>query len=505
MTTNDRPSPQQPPHRPGGRFFDSIRNARVYRPAGGRWIGGVSGAIADRTGLDLTLVRGLTFVVCLFFGIGILFYGLAWLFLPEPDGRIHAEGVLHGAWTAGFIGSCLVVLLGFANPGFHAPWSVFWPLTGSFFGWLGSVIVIGVIVALVVYAANHRSGPSHGRPRGPAAGPDAGPAGGPHAAGPDAGPGSGPASTPEPAAQSSERDPASTESAGQDESARSQPPQSDSAVPDSAQSDSAVPDDSSAFNDSPGSGDTTDFDAAPPNIDETDPTIAMPAAQPPPSAVGYASAAPVQPRRITKPAGGPMTLLVVGIALLGIAGGWFVDHIVGLPGDGRLIAVGAGIAIIGIGVVIAGTIGRRGGGLTGWAWCGIALAAVVAIVPMAGRLSPVSNSVWDPPNAAVASHGYSVGVGTTTVDLTDIDVPKTGTIDVPVNSGIGDVHVLLPPGVPAKVQQAGSGAWQDVSGDRDFNGSGTVTKRYGSGPIKLNVKVRMGIGTLSVDHQGVNR
>lgn len=502
MTTNDRQSPQQPPpRRPGGRFFDSIRNARVYRPVGGRWVGGVSGAIAERTGLDRTLIRGLIVVVCLFFGIGVLLYGLAWLFLPEPDGRIHAEGVLHGAWTGGFIGSCIVVLFGLGNPGFHAPWFVLWPFHGSFWGWFGSLVVIGLIVALVVYAVNHRGGTSHGQPGegqrsdgqwsdhagqpAPRTRPDAGTAPA-SPAGPDAGTGA----------------PRTRPDAG--------PPPSESV---GSQADS-VNEPGSADDEGEDAGETRADDVPTYATNATGATSAMPAAETRPAAVGYETppapptpptqpTAPAKPRMITKPAGVPMTLLVVGVALLGIAAGWLVDNVVGLPGDARMIAVGAGEAILGIGIVVAGAIGRRGGGLTGWAWCGIALAAIVAFLPMAGRVSPVHDGAWSPSTAAAAGHGYSVGIGTTTVDLSNVNAPASGKLTVPVNSGIGDVHLVLPADVPAKVEMSGGGSWDAGATSAPSQDAGTRTLRYGSGKPDIVVKVRMGIGDFTVTRQDV--
>src|SRR3954468_10970283 len=89
----DQPSqPNQPAPgaRPQDRFFDGIRGIGLRRSQH-RVIGGVSAGIAERTGIDVTVVRVLTVVLAIFGGIGVLAYGLAWLFLPEPDGRIHAE------------------------------------------------------------------------------------------------------------------------------------------------------------------------------------------------------------------------------------------------------------------------------------------------------------------------------------------------------------------------------------------------------------------------------
>src|SRR5690625_5487832 len=57
-----------------------------------RWIGGVSGGIAYRLGIDPLIVRGGLVVLTFFGGLGLLLYGLGWAFLPEQvDGRIHAQ------------------------------------------------------------------------------------------------------------------------------------------------------------------------------------------------------------------------------------------------------------------------------------------------------------------------------------------------------------------------------------------------------------------------------
>lgn len=531
--TNDNSSQYPPPHRPGGRFFDSIRSSGMRRTIDGRWIGGVAGAIADRTGIDRTLIRGLAVVLCLFFGIGVLLYGLAWLFLPEPDGRIHAEGVLHGVWSGGFIGSCLVVLLGLGNPGIHAPW-LFWPVGHDFWGWFGPVLGIGIVVAVVVYAVNHRGdrhdlhdsgrrGPASG---GPAAGPggSSGPAGGPGGpAGGAGGPG-GPAGygagtygggpVQERPVQDGPVDDAQTrpmEDTGQPEAdARLddepvQPPSGDAAtvaLP--------APDDRGAV---------PDYRQMVPDYRDAEPETAY---QPMAADVRYMPDAPPAasqappPRMITKPAGGPLTLLFAGLAIVAVAAGWLVEREFGLPGNGRLIAVGLGLAVLGIGVVVAGAWGRRGGGLTGWAWIGLVLALIVAVVPAVGRVAAVQDSTWTPATARVAEHGYSVGIGSTTVDLRELNVPASGVTNVPVNSGIGDITVLLPPDETAKVQMIGAGEWHRGSADRS-NGfrSGSAddssdfgkhavkrTTKYGNGPAHLVVKIRMGVGNVSVEQAG---
>lgn len=488
--------PPQPPRRPGGGFFDSIRNTGFRRTVDGRWIGGVSGAIAERTGVDRTLVRGLTVVLCLFFGIGVLLYGLAWLFLPEPDGRIHAEGVLHGVWSGGFIGSCIVVVLGIGNPGFHAPF-LFWPGGHGFWGWFGPALGIAIVVAIIIYAVNHRGdSKDRGNQQGPGSAQDPGTAGGPNGPNPPMGPDGGPAGPRAP-------DAATTTGVAAPDAATTTDAESGIAEQDETL---AVP--APDYGDtSPrpsyragmlASAQTAQYGAPPTSSWQS--TATRPMTPPPPPA----------PRMITKPAGGPMTLLFSGLAIIGAAAGWLVDRSVGLPGNGHLIAVGIGVAVLGIGIILAGAWGRRGGGMTGWAWIGLVLACLVALVPAAGRVAAVQDGSWTPTTVASAEHGYSVGIGTTTVDLSDLTVPPSGTVTVPVNSGIGDVKVVLPADTTAKVQMMGAGQWNGGSA-RVPNGAnrgpaGTQTMHYGDGPAHLIVKIRMGVGSISVnksEDQGV--
>ena len=56
---------------------------RLTRPRNGRMIAGVAAAFANRTGIDVGLVR-LAFVVSLFFGgLGLAAYIAAWILIPE--------------------------------------------------------------------------------------------------------------------------------------------------------------------------------------------------------------------------------------------------------------------------------------------------------------------------------------------------------------------------------------------------------------------------------------
>ena len=151
-------TPGGPAVLPLAEFFDRIRGLGVVRPDDGRWFAGVCSGIARRTGLDVVLVRGLFVVLALLGGGALFLYGLGWLLLPHPDGRIHAQEVLRGVVTAGFVGSVIAVLTGIPSgwgPGWNGG-----PGWGFHPGGLGLVIGIGLVVWIV--AAKRRQGDSPG-------------------------------------------------------------------------------------------------------------------------------------------------------------------------------------------------------------------------------------------------------------------------------------------------------------------------------------------------------
>lgn len=123
-----------PPEAETARFFQWLRHLGVQRGPN-RWMGGVCSGLATKWGIDPVIVRGLAVVLTLFFGVGLLAYGVAWALLPEPDGRIHVEEVGRGHWTTGMTGASILSFLGLLGPGQGflwggrgdwTPWPLFW-------------------------------------------------------------------------------------------------------------------------------------------------------------------------------------------------------------------------------------------------------------------------------------------------------------------------------------------------------------------------------------------
>ena len=128
-----------------------------------RWVGGVAGGVAQRLGVDATLVRCIWVVLSILTGLGAIIYALGWAFLPEEsDGRIHVEQALVGDVSAGLAGSILFFIAGLASAddglfptwllgtyratgGLSFIWGIFWVL---FWVFLISALSIWLIRSL---------------------------------------------------------------------------------------------------------------------------------------------------------------------------------------------------------------------------------------------------------------------------------------------------------------------------------------------------------------------
>jgi signal transduction histidine kinase len=87
----------------------------LRRAREGRLAGGVAAGIADRTGLNVTIIRAIFAITAFISGIGLLVYVLAWMFLPAVDQPTtiasKALSDLRGLALAAVTASMLVVVL----------------------------------------------------------------------------------------------------------------------------------------------------------------------------------------------------------------------------------------------------------------------------------------------------------------------------------------------------------------------------------------------------------
>ena len=167
--SDPRPGPQRPRTRATTSFFDSVRRTGLVR-TDQRWVGGVAGGLAQRLNVDPVLVRCIWAVLCVFSGVGLLLYGIAWALLPEEgDGRIHLQQALHGEAESGLAGAAAAVVAGFVLQ-HRGVLPVWWYATDDWAGGFSLVfwtlmqvgLTAGIIWLVIVLLRGRRQDPRPG-------------------------------------------------------------------------------------------------------------------------------------------------------------------------------------------------------------------------------------------------------------------------------------------------------------------------------------------------------
>ncbi|MDQ4488726.1 PspC domain-containing protein [Sinomonas sp. ASV486] len=460
-----RPGRAQPAPR-GNDFFSWIRGLGVTR-GGDRWMGGVASGLAHRWGVDPVLVRGLFIVAAIFLGIGVLAYGLLWLLLPEPDGRIHVQEAAHGRWTAGMTGGLIVTILGFggARAGF---WFGERGIGGAFWG-LFWVAVVACCIFSIVRGGRRRSmrvgagraGYGSGY-RGSGYGPYRYSA--PHAAGTP------PYATPTAGSESAGGVP----TAGDPYYAKPTTPPSYS----TDYSGYAGYAGNTGYAGSTGyAGDTGDAGyagapAAPPYYGGSVPPVPPAANQRPPRA-------PRPPRRPR--ASAPYLLVVLGMAALvaGALGALVATGAITLAAS----AVWTVVAIvIGLGILVAGLRGRRAGILTLFAIVALVASAATQSVDRFSNLQSRQSS-YAPTSLQQAAGGYDLAAEKGTLDLSALDAsgPLASETVIPVKTTMSDVVITVPKDIPVQVRTSSTMAKVQTQGQTSAGFSRHDTTTYNSG------------------------
>jgi phage shock protein PspC (stress-responsive transcriptional regulator) len=431
-------------------FFNRIRGTGAVRPDDHRWAAGVAVGLARRMNVDPLLVRGIFVALAVIGGLGLLLYGVAWLLMPQQDGRIHAQEALHGRITAGFVGAVICILLDLGR-GTGPLW---WQFGFLHFDYsLGGLLTL-VIVGLAVWWWATRQGPGSG----PGAGGTGGAGGSGGTTTPGAPPptwGGAPMSSPATGTGGTAWGPQTFSTGGPHTLADPAPPGAQQPAP-PAQRDWA------------------------PRIDPAAPS-----------------------RTITRATLGS-ALLAAGIVAL-------IDRTAAdLPGPTWLLAATVALGVVAIGVVVAGVLGRRAGGL---APIGVLLAAAVllgAVLPAPESFSVLKSRTWRPVSVVEGEAGLTAGVGDGTLDLSDAGLITGASAADPVrvdsSLGIGELRVIPPAGQSVEIR-ASVGAGNVVQKDsvgRDSRqlSSGadvfTVIRTGPSGPPLLVVTVKVGLGQIAV-------
>jgi phage shock protein PspC (stress-responsive transcriptional regulator) len=213
------------------------------------------------------------------------------------------------------------------------------------------------------------------------------------------------------------------------------------------------------------------------------------------------------PKRPGRRSGGPlMALLAIGLALATYGSLIWAGSTFSWTGSHAAIAFAGSLAAIGLLLVVLGLAGWRAGFVS-------FLAVVLALSAWASALVPtgiqvsgrVGDAAWTP-TSITAGTNYHLGVGDGVLDLSKLPTQDLSTAAVPptipASVGLGDLKVLVPPGLNVKVVgHVGLGEIL-MPGDAGNNGQGgsDVSRSIvmGDGPTKVVVNAGVGIGQLTV-------
>jgi phage shock protein PspC (stress-responsive transcriptional regulator) len=379
-------------------FFTWVRSHGIHRGRD-RWIGGVSSGIAYRMGIDPLIVRGIFIVLTLFAGIGVLLYGLAWAFLPEPDGRIHVQEAGAGRWSSGMTGSLITTVLGFTGLG-----GGFWGWSqNGFGGFLWTVFWVGGAIYLLYYLTqrnktrnrtpeNATAQPADGGNSAFAAGHPVTPFA-PYLAPAGSSPGGSPADVPS-----------------------APPPPSGPNPP---------------FGGGPYGGGPYGGGYQPPR--------------------GPAHTPKVRPGG----PGAPAVAITAGTALL-IGGGLKAldaGHLINLGGSANAIVWASAAAVLGVGILVAGLRGRTSGILGFFAIVALVIGGIFNVVGNGDR-ARFQQVDWSPASVEEARQGFDVTAVRGTIDLTALGrtAPLSSDVVVPLDITASNVTVVIPGSVPVDIK-----------------------------------------------------
>ena len=432
------------PGEPAAEFFDRIRALGVVRPDEGRWAAGVSAGLARRWGLDPLLVRGLFVVAGIVSGIGLGVYGLLWLFLPHADGRIHAQQVLRGTVTSGFVGAVLFVLVDFPLSG------------GGWFGWnnggwgfhpfggLVSLVVIGFGVWWLVTRGHARSDGVGWSGRGGGEGPLRG----------------------------------VTFESGHPASSAPTPSAPVYGTPEAP-------------------GPVTGPEAGPVRYGLSGGPVPVPA----PVLAGR-----TKPVDVHRPSHA-LTLTTVGMAALAAGGIMLADRLTGTIRTAPVVAAAVALGVVALGIVLSGIIGRRAGGLAPIAIL-LAIAAANGALWHDAVRGIDRNLSWAPLVPPTSAYQHQAGRAVLDLTAPGLSRTATTTSPVTVHASldVGQLIVVVPSGTATEVDASvGVGnVRDDVDRPRgvDRGGPGLdETLRHGGTPV-IVVEAKMAVGQIWVVPQG---
>jgi phage shock protein PspC (stress-responsive transcriptional regulator) len=556
------------PRAPGGAaFFDWIRGLGFVRGQD-RWLAGVCGAVAARTGLDAMVVRGIAIVIAILGGPIFFLYAVGWALMPDASGRSLVEKAARQVFEPAMIAVGALLFLTFV------PWmqGIWWqgpPEVWGMPGWLEVLLrtswAIGLtaaIIVLVIYIAKRvpspRTQPSRGYGSATAQ-PGTAQSGAAQSGTAQSGTaqqtaptGTAPVDTaPQPAAASQPTTAAQPETTALPTPSASfvppippvpEPPAATTSTASTA-STARVPEAGGATGPSlwddltgktsstgtaaygsapygtaaPGSAPygSTPYGSAPYG---SAPYGTAPAGTPPYGTPPYGSDGPApafDPQRYrtihrNKQLGAGFISVVAGLALSAgaVAASFVADG--SWTSSAFLVGASAALAVIALGIVVAGIRGKEGGWLN---FFSILLAATMAwtvVIPVGTDVATFGDPTWqyNATSTRLADEspaGFAMIAGAPVIDLTDVDnAPASSDHTVDVWTAFGEVDLVLPENRTVVVETSTLAGGIEYTGLDDIDRGGVLfydsrTVAQGSGTGVTTVRVWMLAGQVTIN------
>ncbi|MFE6853085.1 PspC domain-containing protein [Streptomyces sp. NPDC057674] len=427
---------------------EAVSARPLRRSRGGKVVGGVCGGLGRYFDLDPVIFRVVVGVLAVPGGLGLIFYGFAWLLVPvEGEDENEGRRLLTGRVSGGTLAAVLMALVGCG---------VFLSMlhSGSMLG--SALLVAFALSSAAVWSRHRQAGAVEAEGRADAA------------------------TAPRPVAEA----PPETKA----------PPLAefpswwrDPIVKDGSTGKVAV-----------------GYLWGPQGIVDQDGLVD--GEVPKPGARWKAGSAPGRPkpsiRRSPFSIGGLVYLLAMVAAVIGTSLTWESEPL----GTSLQTGLVAALAVFGLGLVVSSFLGRTGFGTVFLTVVTAGLLSLTTAVP--GQITTEwIRETWKPASVAAVQPRYELGTGVGTLDLSALAVPAGTTVSSSIEVGAGQLRVIVPKNAVVKLHaQVGLGDLRlpgepaddiDVAPDRDV--TRTLPPPAGTAPAgTLDLSLKVSIGQVEV-------
>ena len=189
---------------------------------------------------------------------------------------------------------------------------------------------------------------------------------------------------------------------------------------------------------------------------------------------------------------------ILGGAILVLLGGLWTLDVAGAIELKWAVVWPALLTVIGAALIIGAWNGPHSGPVVAGLFLSIAVVAMAAF-PLPSFDGGVGNRQFRVTQQASLAASYEVGVGDLTLDLSDLQMVESATVQV--SAGAGSITVVLPPSVPVDLDCTVGAGEINLLGER---GDGlSVTRHYesegfDSASITLSLDLSVGAGQIEV-------